>query len=103
MNDGTWQSSLLCSRNILADDESYRLFKKCLVLLDAEENDLSDMVRLIELQIEKMEAAKKENRRQLLNFFATLRLIVSMVYFYAQESDNLYPAKHCADTVVLKA
>ena len=96
-------STYLFDETLLADDESYRLFKKCLVLLDAEENDLSDMVRLIELQIEKMEAAKKENRRQSLNFFATLRLIVSMVYFYAQESDNLYPAKHCADTVVLKA
>ena len=96
-------STYLFDETLLADDESYRLFKKCLVLLDAEENDMSDMVRLVDLQIAKMETAKKENRRQMLNFFATLRLIVSMVYFYAQESDNLYPAKYCADTVVLKA
>lgn len=96
-------STYLFDETLLADDESYRLFKKCLVLLDAEENDMTDMVRLVDLQIAKMDAAKKENRRQMLNFFATLRLIVSMVYFYAQESDNLYPAKYCADTVVLKA
>ena len=96
-------STYLFDETLLADDESYRLFKKCLVLLDAEENDMSDLVRLVDLQIAKMDAAKKENRRQMLNLFATLRLIVSMVYFYAQESDNLYPAKYCADTVVLKA
>ena len=95
-------STYLFDETLLADDESYHLFKKCLVLLDAEENDMSDMVRLVDLQIANMDAAKKENRRQMLNFFATLRLIVSMVYFYAQESDNLYPAKYCADTVVLK-
>ena len=96
-------SKYLFDETLLADDESYRLFKKCLVLLDAEENDLTDIVRLVNLQIEKIETCKKENRRQLLNFFATLRLIVSMVHFYAQESDNLYPAKFCVDTVVLKA
>lgn len=96
-------STYLFDETLLTDDESYRLFKKCLVLLDAEENDMSDMVRLVDLQIAKMDVTKKENRRQMLNFFATLRLIVSMVYFYAQESDNLYPAKYCADTVILKA
>lgn len=96
-------SKYLFDETLLADDESYRLFKKCLVLLDAEENDLTDIVRLVNLQIEKIDTCKKENRRQLLNFFATLRLIVSMVHFYAQESDNLYPAKFCVDTVVLKA
>ena len=96
-------SKYLFDETLLADDESYRLFKKCLVLLDAEENDLTDIVRLVNLQVEKMETAKKDSRRQLLNFFATLRLIVSMVHFYSQESDNLYPAKFCVDTVVLKA
>lgn len=96
-------SKFLFDETLLADDESYRLFKKTLVLLDAEENDFSDLVALVDLQIKKMESVKNENRRRLLNFFATLRLIVSMVYFYAKESDNIYPAKFCVDTIVLKA
>ena len=96
-------SKYLFDETLLADDESYRLFKKCLVLLDAEENDYSDISRLIELQLQKLDKAKRDNKRSLLNCFATLRLIVSMVYFYSQESDNLYPAKFCVDTVVLKA
>ena len=95
-------SKYLFDETLLADDESYRLFKKCLVLLDAEENDYSDISRLIELQLQKLDKAKRNNKRSLQNCFATLRLIVSMVYFYSQESDNLYPAKFCVDTVVLK-
>lgn len=95
-------SKYLFDETLLADDESYRLFKKCLVLLDAEENDYSDISRLIELQLQKLDKAKRDNKRSLQNCFATLRLIVSMVYFYSQESDNLYPAKFCVDTVVLK-
>lgn len=95
-------SKYLFDETLLADDESYRLFKKCLVLLDAEENDYSDISRLIELQLQKLDKAKRNNKRSLQICFATLRLIVSMVYFYSQESDNLYPAKFCVDTVVLK-
>lgn len=95
-------SKYLFDETLLADDESYRLFKRALVLLDAEENDYSDIVRLIALQVQKMEEQGKENRRKLLNFFATLRLIASMTYFYSQESDNLLPAKFCVDTIVLK-
>ena len=96
-------SRYLFDETLLTDDESYRLFKKALVLLDAEENDFSDLVRLIDLQVQKMDSQKKDNRRLLLNFFATLRLIASMTYFYSRESNNLYPAKFCIDTIVLKA
>lgn len=95
-------SKYLFDETLLADDESYRLFKKALVLLDAEENDFSDLVRLIDLQIQKMDEQGKENRRKLLNFFATLRLIAAMTYFYSREADNLHPAKFCIDTIVLK-
>lgn len=93
----------LFDETLLADDKSYRLFKKVLVLQDAEENDFSDLVNLVDYQIEKMEAAKRDNRRTLLNFFATLRLISSMIYYYAEESNNLYPAKISIDTIVLKS
>ena len=95
-------SIYLFDETLLADDESYRLFKKALVLLDAEGNDFSDLVRLIDLQVQKMDAQGKGNRRKQLNFFATLRLIAAMTYFYSQEANNLHPAKFCIDTIVLK-
>ena len=94
-------SDYLFDETILADEESYRLFKKVLVLLDAEGNDFRDLVRLIDSQISKI-SVKSSNPRAILNFFATLRLIASMVYYYAKESNNLYPAKICIDTIVLK-
>ncbi len=95
-------SDYLFDETILADEESYRLFKKVLVLLDAEGNDFTDMASLINLQTAKIEAKKDNNQRAILNFFATLRLIASMVYYYAKDADNLYPAKMCIDTIVLK-
>ena len=91
----------LFDETLLADEESYRLFKKVLVLLDAEGNDYSDFVALIDLQISKIET-KKNNHRAVLNFFATLRLIASMVEFYAKDADNLFPAKKSIDIIVLK-
>ena len=94
-------SKYLFDETLLADERSYRLFKKVLVLLDAEGNDYSDIKALIELQIEKFEK-KSDNPRAILNGFATLRLIAAMVHFYAKEDNNLYPAKYCIDTVVLK-
>jgi hypothetical protein len=95
-------SEYLFDETLLMDEESYRLFKRALVLIDAEGNDYSDISKLIELQIVKIKNAKKTNHRTLLNFFATMRLIASMVYAYAMEANNLIPAKFCIDTMVLK-
>ena len=94
-------SEFLFDETLLTDDESYRLFKKVLVLLDAEGNDFYDIVALINILIANMEK-KKSNQRNILNFFATLRLIASMVYIYAKDANNLTPAKFCIDTVLLK-
>lgn len=95
-------SEYLFDETLLADEQSYRLFKKVLVLLDAEGNDYSDIATLVELQIEKLDK-KSDNQRTVLNGFATLRLIATMVHFYAKGDDNLFPAKYCIDTVVLKS
>lgn len=95
-------SDYLFDETLLADDKSYKLFKKVLVLQDAEENDFSDLVALVDYQIEKLEKGKHDNRRVVLNYFGTLRLIGAMMYYYARESNNLYPAKFCIDTIVLK-
>lgn len=95
-------SKYLFEETILTDSESYRLFKKVLVLLDSEGNDYSDIVSLVERQIELVDSHKNLSKRTKLNFFATLRLIGGMVYYYAEDADNLYPAKFCMDTIVLK-
>lgn len=95
-------SEYLFDETLLTDEESYRLFKKVLALLDSEGNDFSDIVKLIDLQIERLGSSGKGTSRNMLNCFATLRLIASMVYYYAQGEGNLYPAKYCIDTMLLK-
>lgn len=95
-------SKFLFDETLLTDEQSYRLFKKTLVLLDAEGNDFSALQELIDLQVAKVECERKSNPRPLLSFFATMQLIADMVYYFAQESDNLYPAKFCIDTIILK-
>ena len=94
-------SKYLFEETLLADEDSYRLLKRALVLLDSEGNDYSDIVRLVNLQVTKIES-KKTSRRTETNFFATIRLIGALVYYYSIQADNLYPAKYCMDTIVLK-
>lgn len=95
-------SDYLFDETLLSDDESYHLFKKVLVLLDGEGYNFNDIITLVDLQLTKIETKKKENKRDITNLFATLRLIATMVYFYAKECDNLLPAKFCIDTILLK-
>lgn len=96
-------SEFLFDETLLTDEESYKLFKKVLVMLDAEGNDyFPDIDRLIDFQVSNLDSAKSTSKRKELNFYATLRLIASMVYVYAKEANNLYPAKYCIDTIILK-
>lgn len=94
-------SKYLFEETLLTDEESYRLLKRTLVLLDSEGNDYSDMVRLVNLQVSRIES-KKISKRTETNFFATIRLVGALVYYYSIQADNLYPAKYCMDTIVLK-
>lgn len=94
-------SEYLFEETLLTDEYSYRLLKKSLVLLDSEGNDYSDIVQLVNYQISKLESQKTSKRTET-NFFATVRLIGAMVYYYSIQADNLYPAKYCMDTIVLK-
>ena len=94
-------SKYLFEETLLTDEESYRLLKRALVLLDSEGNDYSDIVQLVNLQITKIES-KKTTKRNETNFFATIRLVGALVYHYSIQADNLYPAKYCMDTIVLK-
>lgn len=95
-------SKYLFDETLLADEKSYHLFKKVLVLLDSEGNNFKDIVSLIDLQIQKIAGKKKEGRRAIINLFATLRLIASMIYFYSKDCNNLLPAKFCIDTILVK-
>ena len=95
-------SEYLFDETLLADEESYHLFKKVLVMLDGEGNNYKDIAKLIDLQLKKLGTSKKENKRKTYNLFATLRLIASMVYQYSKEADNLLPAKFCIDTILVK-
>lgn len=95
-------SEYLFDETLLADEESYHLFKKVLVMLDGEGNNYKDIVTLIDLQLKKLGTSKKGNKRITYNLFATLRLIASMVYQYSKEADNLLPAKFCIDTILVK-
>ena len=94
-------SKYLFEETLLTDEESYRLLKRALVLLDSEGNDYSDIVRLVNLQISRIES-KKNSKRTETNFFATIRLVGALVYYYSKQADNLYPAKYCMDTILLK-
>lgn len=95
-------SEYLFDETLLSDEESYHLFKKVLVLLDSEGNNFKDIVYLVDLQFKKIDGKKKDGRRAVINLFATLRLIASMVYFYSKECNNLLPAKFCIDTILVK-
>lgn len=94
-------SKYLFEETLLTDEDSYRLLKRALVLLDSEGNDYSDIVQLVNLQITKIES-KKTSKRNETNFFATIRLIGALFYHYSIQADNLYPAKYCMDTILLK-
>lgn len=94
-------SKYLFEETLITDEDSYRLLKRALVLLDSEGNDYSDIVQLVNLQISKIEGQKLSKRTET-NFFATIRLIGALVYYYSTQANNLYPSKFCMDTIVVK-
>ena len=71
-------SKYLFEETLLTDEDSYRLLKRTLVLLDSEGNDYSDIVQLVNLQITRIESQKSTKRVEM-NFFATIRLIGALV------------------------
>ncbi|MBR5854387.1 MAG: hypothetical protein IKY87_01745 [Paludibacteraceae bacterium] len=86
---------------LLADDESARLFKKILVLIDAPGWDTKDLDTLIDLQLVRC-PVDNNKRRQIAQCFASLNLLLAIIYQYAQTENNLLPAKKASDRMVLK-
>ncbi|WKN43786.1 hypothetical protein [Tunicatimonas pelagia] len=88
----------LFNEYLFTDDQSLRLFKKTLVLLDVPENDYRDFKQLVDLQIDKIGEIKKG--RAFTKFFATQNLLASVVLHYSEE--NLEAAKQCLTYLLLK-
>lgn len=98
-------SKYLFNEYLLTDSENVRLFKRTLVLLDAPDNDYSDLKQIVEklfIQLKDVKITSSGGKRKLLNLFASLKLLIAIVYKYAKENNNLHPAKECVNYVVLK-
>lgn len=94
-------SKYLFDECLFCDDESYTLFKKTLVLLDAPGWNTTDVDRLIDIQLNLCDLEKK-NHREIAKCLSSLNLLLVIIYKYAQDAKNLLPAKMTSDRVVLK-
>lgn len=94
-------SKYLFDECLFCDDESYTLFKKTLVLLDAPGWNTTDIDRLIDIQLAHCVLDKK-NHRQIAKCLSSLNLLLAIIYKNAQGTKNLLPAKMASDRVVLK-
>ncbi len=92
-------SKHLFSEYLLADDESNRLFKRTLVFLDAPDYDFSDFKKLVLIQFKKTTTVKG---RALKKFFSTLNLLISIIFQYSKENNNLVAAKDCSSFIILQ-
>lgn len=93
----------LFGEGLFSDDESYRLFKKTLVLLDVRSSEFSDLENLIDIQFAKYPSSKPQNLRVIKNLFARIRLITAVIYSFSKSQHNMHPAKICSDIAVLKS
>ena len=94
-------SKYLFDECLFCDDESYTLFKKTVVLLDAPGWNTTDIDRLIDIQLNRCDLRKK-NHREIAKCLSSLNLLLVIIYKYAQDAKNLLPAKMTSDRVVLK-
>lgn len=92
-------SEFLFGEYLLTDNESSRLFKRTLTLLDSPDYDLSDFKELVNIQFDKVSVIKGRAFRKL---FSTLNLINSIIYTYCKENNNLTSAKKGSSFLVLK-
>jgi hypothetical protein len=94
-------SKYLFNEYLLTDPECVRLFKRTLILLDAPDNDFLDFKQLINKQLNKIKTIDLRKRRDIINLFASLKLLVAIIYKYSKENNNLSPAKECVNYAVL--
>ena len=94
-------SKYLFDECLFCDDESYTLFKKALVLLDAPGWKTTDVDCLIDIQLNHCKLDKK-NHREIAKCLSSLNLLLAIIYKYAQDAKNLLPAKMASNSIVLK-
>lgn len=92
-------SDYLFDAYLLTDDESLRLFKRTLALLDAPNFSTASFKQLVDLQIKK---AGKPGTRSMAKFFATQNLLCSILVTYSVNNNDLRPAKESMPYLVIK-
>ena len=95
-------SDYLFGEYLFTDEESYKLFKKTLVLLEVRSSEFNDLNILLDKQLNKFPSPSIHKTRELSNIFSSVKLITAVIYSFAKNEDNLYPAKVCSDLAVLK-
>lgn len=84
---------------LFTEEESIRLFKRTLVLLDAPDYDFSDFKQLVEKQTEKIYDVQS---RAFKKYFASMNLLSVLIIHYSRENENLYPARECVSFLLLR-
>ncbi len=92
-------SEYLFGEYLLADDKNAYAFKRLLMFLDVPDYNFEDLEILFSNIIQ--EYRTYSNERQRLKMFATLNLLMMIVWSYARQKDNLNPAKHCINYIIL--
>jgi hypothetical protein len=92
-------SQYLFGEYLFTDEETVRLFKRTLVLLDAPDYDFIDFHKLMALQTQKV---YEVGSRAFKKFFASMNLLSVVIIHYSKENNNLYPAKECVTYLLLK-
>ncbi|MEA5259044.1 hypothetical protein VB264_14705 [Arcicella aquatica] len=92
-------SEHLFGEYLLADDKNAYAFKRLLMFLDVPDYNFEDLEILFSNIIQ--EYRTNSNERQRLKMFATLNLLMMIVWSYARQKDNLNSAKHCINYIIL--
>lgn len=91
----------LFNEALFCDNESYLLFKKILVMMDAPGWGTTDIDKLIDLQLSYCPTSNNSSRL-LVKCFCALNLALNIIFHYSQESGILLPAKKSSERIVLK-
>lgn len=92
-------STYLFNEYLLTDGDSNRLLKRVLAFLDTPGNDFEDLAKLMDIQLSKSD---KIGERPLKKLFATIKLLMLLIFHYSKENNNLLPAKECSSLIILK-
>lgn len=92
-------STYLFNEYLLTDGDSNRLLKRALAFLDTPGNDFEDLAKLMDIQLSKSDQI---GERPLKKLFATIKLLMLLVFHYSKENNNLLPAKECSSLMILK-